>query len=247
MSAHQQTHPSYGSMSSSRPTSHAQLEVLLKSLECLKSAQDLYRQKINNFEVLRDLEKKMTKLHTDIKTILLEIRRNILVLRNHHDPNGQSQADQLESQLFQAEEKYQQQNAQHRRMLLQRLPETETHREQSTDAEAIEFQTDAGPHEADEQFINDRAEGMKQLEQDMLLLNEMFNDLAVTIHQQGFVIDNIESNMTVIETHTGHAVEELQEAKKYQNKSRKKLFCICFWLLLVLAVIILVAVTTTKH
>lgn len=88
---------------------------------------------------------------------------------------------------------------------------------------------------------------MKQLEQDMLLLNEMFNDLAVTIHQQGFVIDNIESNMTVIETHTGHAVEELQEAKKYQNKSRKKLFCICFWLLLVLAVIILVAVTTTKH
>ena len=250
MSARRQTHPSYGSTPSSRPPAEAllrgQLETLRKFLECLEKVQNMHCQ-AHDITTLRNLEKKMSELHTAVKKITLEIQRSVLELRNSSDPNKQSQADQLERQLFQAEKKYQQDNEHHRKMILRQLPAPETDRVQGTDADAIEFRTYADLHEADEQFIRDRAEGMEQLEQDMLQLNQMFSDIGTMIHQQGFVLDNIESNMTAADTYTGHAVEELQNAKEYQNKSRKKLFCICFWLLLVLAVIILSAVTTAKH
>lgn len=73
-----------------------------------------------------------------------------------------------------------------------------------------------------------------RIEQSMRLLNQLFNDLAFLVHEQGEIMDVVQKN---IENATRFVVtgrQELKKARKYQRRSRRKLCC----LLLVLAAIV---------
>nr|XP_024213092.1 syntaxin-12 isoform X1 [Pan troglodytes] len=90
--------------------------------------------------------------------------------------------------------------------------------------------------EQDLELIKERETAIRQLEADILDVNQIFKDLAMMIHDQGDLIDSIEANVESSEVHVERATEQLQRAAYYQKKSRKKM-CI---LVLVLSVIILI-------
>ncbi|XP_027792893.1 nuclear inhibitor of protein phosphatase 1 isoform X1 [Marmota flaviventris] len=88
--------------------------------------------------------------------------------------------------------------------------------------------------EQDLELIKERETAIRQLEADILDVNQIFKDLAMMIHDQGDLIDSIEANVESSEVHVERATDQLQRAAYYQKKSRKKM-CI---LVLVLSVII---------
>ncbi|ELR56301.1 Syntaxin-12 [Bos mutus] len=90
--------------------------------------------------------------------------------------------------------------------------------------------------EQDLELIKERETAIRQLEADILDVNQIFKDLAMMIHDQGDLIDSIEANVESSEVHVERATDQLQRAAYYQKKSRKKI-CI---LVLVLSVIIVI-------
>ncbi|KAK2144681.1 hypothetical protein LSH36_737g03019 [Paralvinella palmiformis] len=81
-------------------------------------------------------------------------------------------------------------------------------------------------------LLEEREQHVRQLESDILDINEIFRDLGTLVHEQGAVVDTIESN---IERASGN------------RKARKKMFCLVAILLVVLAVIALIIALSLKH
>ncbi|XP_068189948.1 syntaxin-12 [Antennarius striatus] len=77
--------------------------------------------------------------------------------------------------------------------------------------------------EEDLELIKERETNIRQLESDILDVNQIFKDLAVMIHDQGEMIDSIEANVEHAEVHVDRGTEQLQRAALYQQKSRKKM------------------------
>ncbi|XP_059899062.1 syntaxin-12 [Gadus macrocephalus] len=90
--------------------------------------------------------------------------------------------------------------------------------------------------EDDLELIKERETNIRQLESDILDVNQIFKDLAVMIHDQGDMIDSIEANVESAEVHVERGGEQLQRAAYYQQKSRKKM-CI---LALVMSVVLVI-------
>jgi len=87
-----------------------------------------------------------------------------------------------------------------------------------------------------------RDDEIRQLEGNVVLVNEMFHDLAQIVKEQDALIDNIDSNVT-------HALDDVQEGEKqidkaaeYQKKSRSKLCCILALVTVILLIVVLVIV-----
>jgi len=72
-------------------------------------------------------------------------------------------------------------------------------------------------------MIREREEGIRQLESDIMDVNEIFKDLAIMVHEQGEVIDSIEANVDNAATHVETANVQLEKARHYQKASRRKL------------------------
>ncbi|XP_033752915.1 syntaxin-7-like [Pecten maximus] len=95
--------------------------------------------------------------------------------------------------------------------------------------------------EDDLALISEREERIRQLEADVLDVNEIFKDLNVMIHEQGEAVDSIEANVERaygnVEQGTGH----LGKAAEYQKKSRKKM-CILVVILVVVAAVVAIII-----
>merc|ERR1719192_3006243 len=92
--------------------------------------------------------------------------------------------------------------------------------------------------------LEDRERAMRQLESDITDVNTIFKDLATMVHEQGEVIDSIESNIesTTVQVTTG--TEQLRQAAVYQNKARRKKIILALIGLVILG--ILIAIITTQ-
>ncbi|KAJ4729592.1 Syntaxin-22 [Melia azedarach] len=86
-----------------------------------------------------------------------------------------------------------------------------------------------------EAIIEEREQGFRDIEEQIGQANEIFKDLAVLVHEQGVVIDDISSNIESSAAATTHAKVQLAKASK-NVKSRSSW---CWW---VLAIIILALV-----
>lgn len=93
-------------------------------------------------------------------------------------------------------------------------------------------------------FIEEREEGIKQLESTMLEVNDIFKDLGNIVTEQGEMLDNIEYNMTATSTHVENGTEQLGKASRYQKKARKKMMCLLVIVVVVAAVLTIILVTT---
>ncbi|MCJ1401729.1 hypothetical protein MMC11_004946 [Xylographa trunciseda] len=92
-----------------------------------------------------------------------------------------------------------------------------------------------------ESLIVERESEIRNIEQSVGELNELFRDVAHIVREQGTMLDTIEVNVQNTATDTRQADVELRSANRYQKQARGRACCLLLILAVVLVVIILVA------
>ncbi|KAG8649071.1 syntaxin-22 [Manihot esculenta] len=94
-----------------------------------------------------------------------------------------------------------------------------------------------------EALIEEREQGIKEIQHQISEVNEIFKDLAVLVHEQGVMIDEIDSNIQNSHAATTQATSELAKASKLQksNSSMLCLLIVIFGIILLIVVIVIVA------
>lgn len=64
--------------------------------------------------------------------------------------------------------------------------------------------------------LKEREAALRKLENDIVDVNMIFKDLAVMVHDQGEIIDSIESNVEAVQIRVTEANTHLEAAKKHQ-------------------------------
>lgn len=102
----------------------------------------------------------------------------------------------------------------------------------------------ASQHEVDFQdsLIIERETEIRNIEQSVGELNELFRDVAHIVQEQGGQLELISENVENTRNDTRGADTELRSASKYQKKSRNKACCLLVILAIVLVIIILAVV-----
>ena len=93
-----------------------------------------------------------------------------------------------------------------------------------------------------ESLIVERESEIRNIEQSVGELNELFRDVAHIVHEQGAQLDSIDANVQNVVGDTREADIELRSASRYQKSARSKACCLLLILALVLVIIILAAV-----
>ncbi|KAK4549649.1 hypothetical protein LTR36_004950 [Oleoguttula mirabilis] len=101
------------------------------------------------------------------------------------------------------------------------------------DQDEVEFQ---------ESLIVERESEIRNIEQSVGELNELFRDVAHMVHEQGQSLDVISDNVTHTRDDTQNADQQLRTASRHQRSARGKACCLLVILVVVLTVIILAAV-----
>lgn len=91
-------------------------------------------------------------------------------------------------------------------------------------------------------LIVERESEIRNIEQSVGELNELFRDVAHIVHEQGGQLDTIHGNVVTISGNTRQADVELRSASKYQKAARGKACCLLLVLAVVLTIIIVAAV-----
>ena len=87
-------------------------------------------------------------------------------------------------------------------------------------------------------LIIEREGEIRQIEQSVGELNELFRDVAHIVREQGDMLDTIDANVENTLTDTRGADVELRSAARYQKSARSKACC----LLLILAIVMIIVV-----
>lgn len=93
-----------------------------------------------------------------------------------------------------------------------------------------------------ENLIIEREDEIRQIEQSVGELNELFRDVAHIIREQGDVLDTIDVNVENTLTDTRGADVELRSASRYQKAARNKACCLLLVLAIVLVIVVLAVV-----
>ena len=88
--------------------------------------------------------------------------------------------------------------------------------------------------EFNDSLIEEREQGIVEIQHQIGEVNEIFQDLALLVNEQGEMIEDIESNIVRTGQHTSAAVKELKKADKSHKNLRNK-FCFMF---VIIAIII---------
>ncbi|ERN19555.1 hypothetical protein AMTRI_Chr02g256990 [Amborella trichopoda] len=91
--------------------------------------------------------------------------------------------------------------------------------------------------------IEEREQGIQEIQQQIGEVNEIFKDLAVLVHEQGVMIDDIDSNVEGSYSATAQAKSQLAKAAKTQksNSSLTCLLLVIFGVVLLIVIIVLAA------
>jgi len=92
-----------------------------------------------------------------------------------------------------------------------------------------------------ESLIIERESEIRNIEQSVGELNELFRDVAHIVREQGANLDTIEVNVQNTATDTRKADLELRSADRYQRQARGKACCLLIILAVVVAIIVLAA------
>ncbi|KAE8692561.1 Syntaxin-21 [Hibiscus syriacus] len=94
-----------------------------------------------------------------------------------------------------------------------------------------------------EAIIEEREQGIKEVQQEISEVNEIFKDLAVLVHEQGAMIDDIGSNVENSHAATVQATYHLKKASKIQraNSSTRCLLVLIFGIILLIFIVVVVA------
>jgi t-SNARE complex subunit (syntaxin) len=92
-----------------------------------------------------------------------------------------------------------------------------------------------------EALIIERESEIRNIEQSVGELNELFRDVAHIVHEQGGQLDLISDNVATVTSRTRDAHTELRSASRYQKNARNKMCCLFVILAVILAIIVLAA------
>ncbi|XWS58734.1 hypothetical protein CRYUN_Cryun08bG0059700 [Craigia yunnanensis] len=94
-----------------------------------------------------------------------------------------------------------------------------------------------------EAIIEERDQGIKEIQQQISEVNDIFKDLAILVHEQGAMIDDIGSNIENSHSATVQATSHLKKAAKIQraNSSTRCLLLVIFGIILIIFIIVVVA------
>ncbi|MQM21435.1 hypothetical protein Taro_054475 [Colocasia esculenta] len=94
-----------------------------------------------------------------------------------------------------------------------------------------------------EAIIEEREQGIQEIQQQIGEVNEIFKDLAVLVHDQGTMIDDIESHIGNTQAATAQAKSQLAKASKTQrsNSSLTCLLLVIFGIVLLIVIIVIAA------
>ncbi|KAL1960235.1 hypothetical protein VTO42DRAFT_8778 [Malbranchea cinnamomea] len=95
-----------------------------------------------------------------------------------------------------------------------------------------------------ESLIIEREAEIRNIEQSVGELNELFRDVAHIVREQGGQLDLISENIERTRDSTRGADRELRSASRYQKKARNRACCLLLILSIVLTIIILAVVLT---
>ncbi|XVF13817.1 hypothetical protein REPUB_Repub09cG0000800 [Reevesia pubescens] len=87
-----------------------------------------------------------------------------------------------------------------------------------------------------EAMIEEREQGIREVEDQIGQVNEIFKDLAVLVHEQGVVIDDISSNIDSSSAATTQARVQLSKA----SKSVKSRTSWCWWVLVIFVLVLVI-------
>ncbi|XP_031559738.1 syntaxin-7-like [Actinia tenebrosa] len=99
----------------------------------------------------------------------------------------------------------------------------------------------------DEAIMYEREDRIRQIESDILDINEIFRDLAGMVYEQGEMIDSIEGNVEKAHDNVSTANIQLEKASKYQKAARKKMCCLLVICVLVAGAVALILYFSLKH
>lgn len=98
----------------------------------------------------------------------------------------------------------------------------------------------------DDEEIYQREEAINNIHKEMLDMNDIFKTLASISNEQGYLIDNIDSNIDSAVIHVEHAENELVIADNTQKKRNKCLWYILLILFVIINIVIIILVVTLK-
>lgn len=99
----------------------------------------------------------------------------------------------------------------------------------------------------EQEMLLEQQARIRQIEADVIDVNQIMRELSSMVFQQGETIDTIEN---CIETATGNieqGTSELQKAAQYQNKFRRKLLILTIIAIIIIAILIAIVVTSVKR
>ncbi|EME31412.1 Syntaxin-1A [Galdieria sulphuraria] len=95
--------------------------------------------------------------------------------------------------------------------------------------------------------VEERTRAMRQLEENIQELRQMFLDMSVLVEAQGETIDQIESNISSAKASTKTAASQLRGARKHQKRYYRLLFCLfCCLIILLIAILVPIGVAVIR-
>lgn len=98
-----------------------------------------------------------------------------------------------------------------------------------------------------EALMAEREQGIEEVSQEVVAVNEVMRDLAGLVNEQGKQLEELETNVTSAQKSTETGVGHLQQAAKYAGRYRKCLFGLVALLLLVAAGLTAYFLITNKN
>lgn len=91
-----------------------------------------------------------------------------------------------------------------------------------------------------EEMLRKRTDDLIEIKSISAQVAEMSTKMGIEINEQGKKLDSIENNIDETEENTKKAYKEALETEIIMNKSKKKLYCMAFFLILLIAIIVFV-------
>ena len=101
--------------------------------------------------------------------------------------------------------------------------------------ESLAFQNITAVRE--KQYL-ERKEDVDKLHKDFVTVNEIFQDSAKMINEQGRMLAETENNIAVAVEQTDKGGNEIDKANAYQESARKKLWCLCIIVIIIIVVLL---------
>lgn len=92
--------------------------------------------------------------------------------------------------------------------------------------------------------LREREESVRKLESDIVEVNHIFKDLATIIHNQGEIVDSIESSIFRATEEVSRGAQEVARARDYADKSRRKKFYLAMIFFIIMFIVLLIVFAT---